>query len=121
MGNSQKGTAVEEKGLLFSDETKDFEQFRTKIHNDLEEKDLSWMSLVAQAIAKVYHNIVAERTAKSATTPMQTDLNTFSAKKIANVQLAIKQNGAPVTIDLALVKNKKDVIGSACAEKAQDH
>ncbi len=44
---------------------------------------------------------------------MQTDLNTFSVKKIANVELAIKQNGAPVTLDLALVKNKKDVIGSA--------
>jgi hypothetical protein len=32
------------------------------------------------------------------------------------VQEAIKQYGAPVTLDLALVKNKKDVIGSAWAE-----
>jgi hypothetical protein len=37
---------------------------------------------------------------------MQTDLKMFSAKKIASVQEAIKQNGAPVTLDLALVKNK---------------
>jgi hypothetical protein len=80
---------------------------RTRISKDQQ------FSLVAQAIVKTFHNIVAERTARHATTPMQTDLNTFSAKKIANVELAIKQNGAPVTLDLALVKNKKNVIGSA--------
>jgi hypothetical protein len=39
MGNSKKGTEVEEKDLLFSGETKDFEQFRTVMYNNLEEKD----------------------------------------------------------------------------------
>ncbi len=32
------------------------------------------------------------------------------------MQEGIKQYGAPVTLDLALVKNKKDVIGSVWAE-----
>jgi hypothetical protein len=84
MGNPKKGTAVEGKGLLFSGETKDFEQFRKVMHNNLEEKDLQWMSLAAQAIAKVFQNIVSERTAESASTPMQTDLITFSARKITH-------------------------------------
>ncbi len=88
MGNQKKGTAVERKGLLFSAETKDLEQFRTVMHNNLEEKDLEWMSLAAQAIAKVFQNIVAERTAKSATTPMQTDLNTFSAIRFFGRRIA---------------------------------
>ena len=47
---------------------------------------------------------------------MQTDLHKFSDRKIKIVQEAIRQYGAPVTLDLALVKNKKDVIGSAWAE-----
>ena len=67
-------------------------------------------------IAKVFQNIVVKRTAKSDTTPIQTDLNMFSVKKIANVELVIKQNGTPVTLDLVLVKNKKDVIGSVWDE-----
>ncbi len=115
MGNSKKGTSVEEK-VVFSGDIKDFEHFRTVMHRNLEEKDQQWFSLVTQGITKTYHNIVAERTAKNAITPMQTDLNKFSSKKITNVQEVIKQNGEPVTLDLALVKNKKDVIGSAWAE-----
>jgi hypothetical protein len=47
---------------------------------------------------------------------METDLNKFSVKKVANVQETIKENGAPVTSDLDLVKNKKDVIGSVWVE-----
>ena len=115
MGNSKKGTAVEEK-LVFTGDQQDFDAFRTSLHNDNEENNRQWVTLTAQGICKVYHDIVAERTAKSATTPMQTDLEKFSSKKIASVELAIKQNLAPVTLDLALVKNKKDVIGSAWAE-----
>ena len=93
MENSKKGTVVKEKGLLFSGKTKDFEQFRTVMHINLEEKDQEWMVLAAQTIAKVCQNIVVERTTKIATTPRQTDLNIFSVKKIANVELVIKQNG----------------------------
>ena len=115
MGNSKKGTTVEEK-LVFTGDQADFDAFRTAIHNDNEDKNRQRVTLAAQGICKVYHDIVAERTAKSATTPMQTDLEKFSSKKIASVELAIKQNLAPVTLDLALVKNKKDVIGSAWAE-----
>jgi hypothetical protein len=44
---------------------------------------------------------------------MQTDLKKLSSRKITSVELTIKQNLVPVTLDLALVKNKKDVIGSA--------
>ena len=80
----------------------------------MDEKDK--ITLPAQAIATVFQDIVAERTAKNTTTPMQTDLHKFSARKITTVQETIKQFGAPVTLDLALVKNKKDVIGSAWAE-----
>jgi len=115
MGNSKKGTTVEEK-LVFTGDQEDFDAFSTAMHNDNEEKNRQWVTLAAQEICKVYRDIVAERTAKSATTPMQTDLEKFSGKKIASVELAIKQNLAPVTLDLALVKNKKDVIGSAWAE-----
>ena len=115
MGNSKKGTAVEEK-VVFTGNQQDFEQFRTWFHNEMDEKDRQWITLAAQAIAKVFQDIVAERTAKSTTTPMQTDLHKFSSKRIATVQETIKQYGAPVTLDLALVKNKKDVIGSAWAE-----
>jgi hypothetical protein len=45
---------VEENGLLFYGETQDFEQFRTAMYNNLEEKDLQWMTFSAQAIAKVF-------------------------------------------------------------------
>jgi len=115
MGNSKKGTAVEEK-VVFTGNQQDFEKFRTWFHNEMDEKDRQWITLAAQAIAKVFQDIVAERTAKNTTTPMQTDLHKFSDKRIKTVQEAIKQYGAPVTLDLALVKNKKDVIGSAWAE-----
>jgi hypothetical protein len=114
MGNSKKGTAVEEK-LVFTGDQQDFEAFRTPMHNDLEEKNRQWVTLAAQAICKVYQSIVAERTAKSATTPMQTDLYVFSKEDHKRAR-DIKQYDAPVTLDLALVKNKKDVIGSAWAE-----
>jgi hypothetical protein len=114
MGNSKKGTAVEEK-VVFTGNQQDFEQFRTWFHNEMDEKDRQWITLAAQAIAKVFQDIVAERTAKSTTTPMQTDLHKFSSKRIAIVQETIKHFDAPVTLDLALVKNKKDVIGSAWA------
>ena len=125
MGNSKKGTAVEEK-VVFTGNQQDFEKFRTWFHNEMDEKDWQWITLAAQAIAKVFQDIVAERTAKNTTTPMQTDLHKFSVKRIAIVKEAIKQYGAPVTLDLALVKNKKDVIGSAWAEAdklkiAEDH
>ena len=53
------------------------------------------MTPTDQEITKVFQYIVVERTVKSATTPIQTDLNTFSARKI---------------------KNKKDVIGSIWVE-----
>ena len=115
MGNSTKGTAVEEK-LVFSGNIKDFEHFRTVMHRNLEEKDQEWFSLEGQGIVKTYHNTVVERTTRNSTTPMQTDLNKFSSKKIANVEETIKQNGTPVTLDLSLVKNKKDVIGSVWGE-----
>jgi hypothetical protein len=94
----------------------DFEQFRTWFHNEMDEKDRQWITFAAQAIAKVFQDIVTERTSKSTTTPMQTDLHKFSSKRIATVEETIKQYGAPVTLDLALVKNKKDVIGSAWVE-----
>ena len=86
------------------------------IHAHFEDKDQQWFPLVAQTIVKTYHNIVAKRTARNATTPIQTDLNKFSAKKIANVELVIQHLRAPVTLDLVLVKNKKDLISSAWAE-----
>jgi hypothetical protein len=38
MGNSKKGTAVEET-LVFTGDQQDFEQIRTVTHNNLEEKD----------------------------------------------------------------------------------
>ena len=112
MGNSKKGTAVEK--VVFTGNQQDFEKFRTWFHNEMDEKDWQWITLAAQAIAKVFQDIVAERTAKNTTTPMQTDLHKFSDKRIKTVQEAIRQYGAPVT--LALVKNKKDVIGSAWTE-----
>ena len=65
------------------------------------------------------HNIVTtERTTRNTTTPIQTDLKKFSTKKIGNVELVIKQNGIPVTLDLVLVmvKYKEDVIGSTWDE-----
>ncbi len=85
----------------------------------MDEKDWQWITLTTQAIVKVFQDIVTERTAKNTTTPMQTGLHKFSVKRIAIVQEAIKQYGAPVTLDLALVKNKKDVIGSVWA--TEDH
>jgi hypothetical protein len=113
MENSKKGSEVEEK-FVFTGVQMDFEQFRTVMHTHFEDTDQQWFPFVAQTIVKTYHNIVAERTARNATTPIQTDLNKFSAKKIANVELEIKHLRKPVILDLALVKNKKDVIGSAC-------
>ena len=68
---------------------KDFEQFTTVMHNHLEKKDLQWVTLTTKAIDKAFQNIVAERTAKSATTPMQTDLNTFSERKVAKSSVGV--------------------------------
>ena len=65
MGNSKKGTSVEEKGLLFSGKPKDFEQFRTVMHNI---SNGYRMSFETQTITKVFQNIVEERTEKSDTT-----------------------------------------------------
>jgi alkylhydroperoxidase/carboxymuconolactone decarboxylase family protein YurZ len=107
MVNSKKGTAVEER-VVFTGNQQDFENFRTWFHNEMDEKDRQLITLAAQAIAKVFQDIVAERTAKNTTTPMQTDLHKFSDRRIKIVQEAIRQYGAPVTLDLALVKNKKD-------------
>jgi hypothetical protein len=108
MGNSKKGTAVEET-VVFTGNQQDFEQFRTWFHNEMDEKDREWITLTSQAITKVFQDIVAERTAKSTANPMQTDLHKFSSKRITTVQETIKQYGSPVTLDLSLVKNKKDV------------
>jgi uncharacterized protein YeaO (DUF488 family) len=109
MGNFKKVTAVEER-VVFTGNQQDFEKFRTWFHNEMDEKDRQCITLVTQAITKVFQDIVAERTAKNTTTPIQTDLHKFSVKRIAIVQETIKQYGVPVTLDLALVKNKKDVI-----------
>ena len=79
MENSKKGTAVEEK-LVFTGDQEDFDAFSTAMHNDNEEKNRQWVTLVTPGICKVYHDIVSERTVKSATTPMQTDLEKFSTK-----------------------------------------
>ena len=76
MGNLKKGTAVEER-VVFTGNQQDFEKFRTWFHNEMDEKDRQWITLAAQAIAKVFQDIVAERTAKGTTTPMQTDLHKF--------------------------------------------
>ncbi len=85
-------------------ETKDFDQFRTVMNKNLEEKDLQWILFTTQVITKVYHNIVTERTTKNATTPMQTDLNTFSTRRLQmwNWWSRITVH----TLDLVLVKNK---------------
>ena len=47
---------------------------------------------------------------------METDLATLSDKKIKSVTAAMDKIDAKVALDLALVKNKKDVIGSSWAE-----
>ena len=47
---------------------------------------------------------------------METDLEALSDKKIKSVTAAIAKMGAQVALDLALVKNKKDAIGSSWAE-----
>jgi len=94
---SKKGTSVEKKVCLFSGTPR---ILNSSEHNNLQGKDQEWVTITSQTISKVFQNIVPERTAKSATTPMQTDLNMFSTKKNANVELVINQNGAQVTSDL---------------------
>ena len=47
---------------------------------------------------------------------MQTDLTTFPDKQIKKVTTALDKMGAKVSLDLALVKKKKESIGSAWAE-----
>ena len=118
MGNSRKCTTVETKGISFSGETKDWEKFRTELNNALEEKEMSWIICVSQAIAKYFQGIVTERTADKSKQgkPMETDLAALSDKKIKSVTAAMDKMGAKVALDLALVKNKKDVIGSSWAE-----
>jgi hypothetical protein len=81
MGNSKKGSPVEGK-FVFTGVQQDFEQFKTLMHTNFEDKDQQWFSFVTQTIVKIYHNIVADRTEKKATTPIQTDVKMFSAKKI---------------------------------------
>jgi len=76
MGNSKKGSTVEEK-FVFTGVQQDFEQFKTLMHTNFEDEDQQWFSFVTQAIVKIYHNIVADRTKKNATTPIQTDLKMF--------------------------------------------
>ena len=63
LGNSRQSAAVETKGIAFSGETQDWDKFRTEINNTLEEKEMSWIICVSQAIAKYFQGIVAERTA----------------------------------------------------------
>ena len=110
MGNSKKGSPVEGK-FVFTGVQQDFEQFKTLIHTNFEDKDQQWFPLVTQAIVKMYHNIVADRTERNATIPMQKDLNK-NCKCVGGDQ----GERVPVTLDLVLVKNKKDVIGSAWSE-----
>ena len=118
MGNSRKSAAVETKGISFSGETQGWEKFRTEINNALEEKEMSWIICASKAIAKYFQGIVAERTADKSKQgkPMETDLAALSDKKIRSVIAAMDKMGAKVALDLALVKNKKDVIGSSWAE-----
>ncbi len=115
MGNSRKSAAVVTKGNPFSGETKDWEKFRTEINNVLEEKEMSCIICASQAIAKYFQGIVAERTADQSKQekPMETDLAVLSDKKIKTGTAAMDKMGAKVALDLALVKNKKDVIGSS--------
>ncbi len=96
MGNLKKGTAVEER-VVFTGNQQDFEKFRTWFHNEMDEKVRNWITLAVQvSVTKVFQDIVAERTAKNTTTPMQTDLHKFSVKRITIVKETIKQYGAPV-------------------------
>ena len=50
---------------------------------------------------------------------METDLAALSDKKIKSVTAVMDKMGAKVALDLALVKNKKDVIGSSWPEHKQ--
>ena len=112
MGNSRKSAVVETMGISFYGETKDWEKFRTEI-NTLEEKELSWIICGSQAIAKYFQGIVAERTTADKSKqgkPMETDLTVLSDKKIKTVTTVMDKMVAKVALDLALVKNKKDVL-----------
>jgi hypothetical protein len=64
MGSSWKGSPVEEK-FVFTGVQQDFEQFRTLMNTIFEDKDQECFSFVTQAIVKIYHNIVADRTEKN--------------------------------------------------------
>ena len=79
---------------------------------------MQWIICGAQAIAKHFQSIVVARTTDKSLqgTPMQTDLTTFPDKQIKKVTTAMDKMDAKVSLDLALVKNKKDVIGSSWAE-----
>ena len=112
------GKSHEEKEISFSGEAKDWEKFRTNVNKDLEDKEMQWIICGAQAIAKHFQSIVAARTEDKSLqgTPMQTDLTTFPDKQIKKVTTAMDKMGAKFSLDLDLVKNKKDVIGSSWAE-----
>ena len=116
MGTFRK--SHEEKEPSFSGGAKDWEEFRTDVNNYLEDKDIQWIICGAQGIAKYFQGTVAERTADKSKQgkPMETDLAALSREKIKPVIAAIDKMGAKVALDLALVKNKKDVIGSSWAE-----
>ena len=116
MGTFRK--SHEEKEPSFSGGAKDWEEFRTDVNNYLEDKDIQWIICGAQGIAKYFQGTVAERTADKSKQgkPMETDLAVLSDKKIKSVTAAMDKMGAKVVLDLALVKNKKDVIGSSWAE-----
>ena len=77
----------EEKEISFSGESKDWEEFRTNVNNDLENKEMQWIICGAQAIAKHFQSIVEARTTDKSLqgTPMQTDLTTFPDKQIKKV------------------------------------
>ena len=108
----------EEKEISFSGEAKDWEKFRTNVNNDLEDKEMQWIICGAQVIDKYFQSIVTGRTTDKSLqgTPMQTDLTTFPDKQIKKVSTVMDKMGAKVSLDLVLVKNKKDVIGSSWAE-----
>ena len=116
MGTFRK--SHEEKEHSFSGEANDWEEFRTDVNNYLEDKEIQWIICGAQAIAKYFQSIVTARTADKSLqgTPMQTDLAMFSDKQMKKVTAVMDKMGARVALDLALVKNKKDVIGSSWAE-----
>ncbi len=111
MGNSKKGSAVEEK-FVFTGVHLDFEQFRTVMHTHFEDKDQQWFPLVSQTIVKTYHNIVMDRTARNVTAPMQTDLNKFFSVYARHVDSS--------SLGFSLSSYRQSYIGLVCSSRFID-